>query len=114
MSNAHQSEEAMATSIAAGPLVIIAEFEVKEDKLGQFLDLARTDAAQSVANEPGCRQFDVTLDREHSNRVVLYEIYDDEAAFDAHLQTPHLAAFQAGIEDLVVSRQVRRLTRVHG
>ena len=104
----------MATSGAAGPFVIIAEFEVKEDQLERFLQLARTDAAQSVANEPGCRQFDVTLDREHANRVVLYEVYDHEAAFDAHLQTPHLAALRAGIEDLIVSRQVRRLTRVYG
>jgi quinol monooxygenase YgiN len=97
-----------------GPFVIIAEFEVKPDKLEQFLELARTDARHSVEREPGCRQFDVTLDREQPNRVVLYEIYDDEAAFDAHLQTPHLAAFRAGIENLIVSRQVRRLTRIHG
>jgi quinol monooxygenase YgiN len=97
-----------------GPFVIIAEFEVKPDKLEQFLELARTDASHSVEREPGCRQFDVTLDREQPNRVVLYEIYDDEAAFDAHLQTTHLAGFRAGIESLIVSRQVRRLTRIHG
>jgi quinol monooxygenase YgiN len=98
----------------SGPFVIIAEFEVRPDKLEQFLELARTDASQSVANEPGCRQFDVTLDREEPNRVVLYEVYEDSAAFDAHLEMPHLAAFRAGIEGLIVSRQVRRLTRVHG
>jgi hypothetical protein len=44
--------------------------------------------------------------------VVLFELYDDEAAFDAHLETPHLEAFCAGIEPLVVSRQIRRLIRV--
>ena len=98
----------------SGPFVIIAEFEVKPDQLEQFLELARTDASQSVAKEPGCRQFDVTLDREQPNRVVLYEVYEDAAAFDAHLETPHLAAFRAGIERLIVSRHVRRLTRVHG
>jgi quinol monooxygenase YgiN len=46
--------------------------------------------------------------------VVLFEVYDDDAAFDAHLETPHLQAFRTGIEDLVVSRRVRRLSRVHG
>ena len=97
-----------------GPLVIIAEFEIKPDKLERFLALARTDASESVAKEPGCRQFEVTLDREQPNRVVLYEVYDDAAAFDAHLETPHLAAFRAGIEHLILSRHVRRLTRVHG
>ena len=91
----------MATSSAAGRFVIIAEFEVKADRLEEFLKLARTDASRSVANEPGCRQFDVTVDRERPNRVVLYEVYDDEAAFDAHVETPHLKAFRAGIEGLI-------------
>jgi quinol monooxygenase YgiN len=102
------------STASSGAFVIIAEFEVKADKLEQFLELAGTDASQSVAVEPGCQQFDVTLDREQPARVLLYEVYDDEAAFDAHLQTPHLAAFRSGIENLVVSRQVRRLTRIHG
>ena len=104
----------MATSTAAGPLVIIAEFEVKPGKLAAFLELAEVDARRSVADEPGCRQFTVTVDRESPDRVVLFEVYDDEAAFDAHLETPHLKAFRAGIEPLIASRHVRRLTRVHG
>jgi quinol monooxygenase YgiN len=96
-----------------GSFVIIAEFEGEAEGLERFLELATGDASQSVAQEPGCHQFDVTVDRA-ANRVVLYEVYDDEAAFDAHLQTPHLKTFRDGIEPLVVSRNVRRLTRVHG
>jgi quinol monooxygenase YgiN len=102
-----------APSARAGQFVIVAEFEVKPDALERFLELAKVDASQSVANEPGCHQFDVTVDRA-ANRVLLYEVYDDQAAFDAHLKTPHLEAFRAGIEALVVGRNVRRLTRVHG
>jgi quinol monooxygenase YgiN len=96
-----------------GSFVIIAEFEVKPEALERFLELATVDASQSVAREPGCRQFDVTVDQ-GSDRVVLYEVYDDEAAFDVHLQTPHLKTFRDSIEPLIVSRNVRRLTRVHG
>jgi quinol monooxygenase YgiN len=109
-----QPEEAMATPAAAGPLVIIAEFEVKPGKLAAFLEHAAVDARHSVADEPGCRQFTVTVDREAPDRVVLFEVYDDDAAFDAHLETPHLKAFREDIEPLTVSRHVRRLTRVHG
>ena len=96
-----------------GQFVIVAEFEVRPDGLERFLALAKTDASQSVAKEPGCHQFDVTVDRE-GHRVLLYEVYDDQAAFDAHLAMPHLQAFRAGIEPLVVSRNVHRLIRVHG
>ena len=78
--------------------VIIAEFEVKPDSLEQFLELARTDASHSVEREPGCRQFDITLDREQPNRVVLYEIYDDEAAFDRFCERIDLRPFAPRIK----------------
>ena len=103
-----------ATTARQGPLVIIAEFDVRPDGIERFLELARDDAGQSVAREPGCRQFDVTVEQDDPNHVVLYEIYDDAAAFDAHLQTPHLATFRDGLEPLVTGRKVRRLNRVHG
>lgn len=103
-----------AAGAGKGPLVIIAEFEVRPEAIAAFLEQAVLDASQSVAREPGCKQFDVTVAEDQPNRVLLYEIYDDPAAFDAHLKTPHLAAFRGAIEPLVLSRQVRRLTRVHG
>jgi quinol monooxygenase YgiN len=103
-----------ATSAREGPFVIIAEFDVRPDGLERFLALARDDASQSVAKEPGCHQFDVTVEQGEPHRVVLYEVYEDEAAFNAHLQMPHLATFRDGIEPLVTGRKVRRLTRVHG
>jgi autoinducer 2-degrading protein len=97
----------------AGAVVIVAEFEIKSGSLQRFLELARMDAAESVAKEPGCHQFDVTVDGEGDDRVVLYEVYDDQEAFDAHLETPHLKAFKEGIDDLVTGRRVQRLIRVH-
>ena len=104
----------MAAIARAGRFVIIAEFDVRPDALERFLALAQDDASQSVAKEPGCHQFDVTVEQGEAARVVLYEVYEDEAAFDAHLRMPHLATFRDGIEPLVTGRKVRRLTRVHG
>jgi quinol monooxygenase YgiN len=97
-----------------GALVIVAEFEVRPEAIDAFLEAAIADASASIANEPGCRQFDVTRSNEDPNRVLLYEVYDSAAAFDAHLEMPHLQTFRDRIEPLVLSRQARRLTRVHG
>ncbi len=75
--------------------VVIPSFEVPEVKLDAFLTAARADAEQSVATEPGCVQFDVVINREaRPINVVFYEVYTDRAAFEAHLQTRHLAAFR--------------------
>ena len=40
--------------------------------------------APRCTDEPGCRRFDVVEPQGEPDRVLLYEIYDDEAAFDAH------------------------------
>ena len=39
-------------------------------------------------------------------RVFLYEIYDDRAAFDAHLASPHFRAFDAEVGPWVQDKQV--------
>ncbi len=75
--------------------VVLPSFTVSAANLDAFLDAAHADAAQSVATEPGCLQFDVVIDRSaQPAKVMFYEVYTDRAAFDAHLETPHLAAFR--------------------
>jgi len=94
--------------------VVIAEFEVKPDHLAAFLDLAMEDARLSVSNEPGCRQFDVVVPSNGAPSVVFYEVYEDRSAFDAHLQTPHLARFRAGFPALISAEcPVRFARRLH-
>jgi quinol monooxygenase YgiN len=41
-----------------------------------------------LADEPGCSRFDVLVDPKVPTKFTLYEIYDDEAAFDAHRKIP--------------------------
>lgn len=78
--------------------VVLPQFSVPEATLDAFLDAARADAERSVADEPGCLQFDVFVDRDAAPaRVMFYEVYADRAAFDAHLETPHLAAFRQAL-----------------
>lgn len=90
--------------------VVLAEFQVKPGCLEAFLALAREDASHSVRDEPGCRRFDVTVLEGGQDRVLFYEIYDDRAAFDAHLTTPHLARFRAGFPALAEQLPVRFAT----
>ncbi len=95
--------------------VVIPEFVVKPDCLDAFLALARDDACHSLADEPGCRQFDVVQMEGAPHHVLFYEVYDSRAAFDIHLQTPHLARFREGFPALVVEeRPVRFARRHHG
>lgn len=92
--------------------VVLPEFHVAPEKLTAFLAAARADAEASVADEPGCLQFDVVVaSGEGPVKVLFYEVYADRAAFDAHLQTPHLAAFRQALH-LCDEQPVRFLDRV--
>ena len=69
-------------------VAIWVEFTVRPGAFGPFHELVTANAAASLRDEPGCRQFDVLVpDDGAGHDVALYEIYDDAAAFDAHLQT---------------------------
>jgi (4S)-4-hydroxy-5-phosphonooxypentane-2,3-dione isomerase len=51
----------------------------------------------------------VLVDPEEARRFVLYEIYEDEAAFDEHLASSHYRTFAGAIESEIEQRSVRRL-----
>ncbi len=93
--------------------VVIAEFQVKPGKLAAFLEAAQDDAKHSVADEPGCRQFDVICPEGSGDTVVFYEVYDSRAAFEAHLETPHLGRFRDAFPLLIVEERPVRFSRRH-
>ena len=71
--------------------VIVVDFRIKSGQMAEFRRLIDDNARASVKHEPGCSRFDVCANRKDADSVLLYEIYDDRAAFDAHLKTQHFA-----------------------
>jgi autoinducer 2-degrading protein len=98
----------------AAPFVVIAEFEVPTEHRTEFLELCAFDSLRSTTDEAGCRQFDVNTSDEAPQVVILYEVYDDRAAFDKHLTTPHYDVFAAGLAKFGVTKTLARfLNREH-
>ena len=83
------------------PLVIYVDFTVKQGAVERFRELIFANARHSLQDEPGCRRFDVLVSAEEPRRIVLYEIYEDAAAFDFHVTTPHYKVFAAAAEGLL-------------
>ena len=92
--------------------VVIAEFVVKEGLMDSFLAHATDDARHSLADEPGCLQFDVLRTPKGTHGVLFYEVYKSEEAFQNHLATPHVQRFRNILADHVAAEQpVRMLAR---
>ncbi len=86
------------------------ELDVKPDVIESFLVAARGDANGSVDTESGCRRFDILQDPLRPAHVCFYEVYDDEAAWLAHRETPHFKRFQEQSATMVDARRVTRLS----
>lgn len=91
------------------PLVVLVEFLVKPSFTEKFGELILANAMASLG-EIGCRRFDVLMASQEPGRFVLYEIYDDEAAFDLHVRTQHYRIFADAIEGEIEERSIRRLS----
>jgi quinol monooxygenase YgiN len=84
--------------------VLSVDLRIKPENVDSFVARAIENAAAS-RKEPGCRQFDVLVDPKDRTRVMLYEVYQDDKAFDAHQQTPHFKKYVAEAVPLLASRE---------
>lgn len=93
-------------------LAIIVDFEALPGKGDEVRDALQFQARNSLEKEPGCRQFDLCADPDDPHKFFLYEVYDDQAAIDAHGRTEHYAVFRARIDPLLKSRERRQMVRL--
>ena len=87
-------------------------FEIKPDRIADFRKAMLVQARNSLEKESGCRQFDVCFDPKDDKKVFLYEVYDDKAAWDAHLASDHFKSFFATEADWLASKEIRTWERV--
>jgi autoinducer 2-degrading protein len=86
--------------------VILVDFRIKPGARDAFRRLIDANARESCRDEPGCRRFDVLELPNDTDRILLYEIYDDRAAFEAHVMSPHFARFDKQSAPFVADKQV--------
>lgn len=78
---------------------LFVTIQIQPEHREAFLESMLDDARGSVNDEPGCFRFDVLQDPQDPNKIYLYEIYRDRAAFEAHLQAPHLIRWRDTVKD---------------
>ncbi len=90
--------------------VLQVNLRIKPENVDAFLRKALENAT-AARKEPGCRQFEVLVDPKDRASVMLFEMYDDDAAFEAHQQTPHFKKYLAEAVPLLASRERHVWTR---
>ena len=80
-----------------------------EAERGREAELRAALAMHAVAcreKEPGCRRYDISVDPLEGASFLLYQVYDDEAAYLAHRELPHYADFRILTDPWVRTRRV--------
>ena len=73
---------------------IIGTIEVAPGRRDQLIALLMAHRARSLKDEPATLQFEVLAPREDDTRELLYEVYQDDAAFDVHRNAPSIAQWR--------------------
>ena len=90
--------------------VLVVNIRIKPESVDAFMRRLKENAS-AARKEPGCKQFDVLVDPQDKTKVMLYEVYNDDKAFEAHQQTPHFKKYLAEAVPLLASRERQVFTR---
>jgi len=90
--------------------VLAVMLRIKPENVDRFMTQAVANAREA-RKEPGCRQFEVLVDTGDRTKVMLFEVYDDDKAFEAHQQTAHFKKYIAEAVPLLESRERHMLQR---
>lgn len=77
-------------------LVVVAALDFGTETPQEVMD-ALLPLVDATRDEEGCRKYKVHVPAEGSGRLLFYEVWEDEAAFKAHLESDHLKAFRAAV-----------------
>ena len=87
-------------------VVRIAEIEVFPEYLDAYLEAAGTVGAESVAKEPGVVCIFPMQRKDNPCLIRIVEIYRSEAAYKAHLATPHFRKYKDGTPHMIKSLEL--------
>lgn len=92
------------------PYAIVVEVDVLAEHFDGCVALTRAAVDRNVAEDPGCQRIELCVKADGSPVMVLYEVYDSQAAFDAHLKTPGFIRWREETRPMVKGM---RMTRLH-
>lgn len=93
-------------------LAVIGTVEVPPGKRDQVLRLLMAHRARCLKDEPGTLQFEVMIPREDDSKLLIYEIYQSDAAFDVHRKGPSRAQWLKETDGMGVNVVATRCTPV--
>lgn len=85
-------------------LVLQVNIRIKPENVDAFMKQV-IENGKAARSEPGCRQFEVLVDPDDKTAVMLFEVYEDQKAFEAHQAGDAFKTYLANAVPLLASRE---------
>ncbi len=95
-------------------LVVVVFLEAERDKQDALRRALIEYSQTCLEREPGCHRYDVGLDPVEGSSFLVYQVYEDEAAYLAHRELPHYAEFRILTDPWTRSRRVLTYVAITG
>lgn len=92
--------------------VVAVFYDAKPGCIDRLRSALVAQAAEARANTRGCQQYDVSQDPIDAGAFMLYEVFDSEAAFNAHHELERYARFASEVEPWVASKRILTFHRL--
>ena len=89
-------------------IALFVELDIVPGRREDYIARARTHRDNVLKNEPDCRRFDISVPEDSDDKVRLYEVYADQAAFDHHMGTAYMAEYREDTGPMIASRALAR------
>ena len=88
------------------PVVRIAELEIDPARLADYKAAVREEMETSVRVEPGVLAIYAVAEKDDPTKLRFFEMYADEAAYNAHRESPHFRKYVETTKDMITSRRL--------
>lgn len=84
-------------------MVRISEIEVYPAHLSAYKEILIEEAEASLRLEPGVLAIFPMYEKDNATKIKILEMYEDQAAYQAHLKTPHFLKYKTTTLKMVKS-----------
>jgi len=106
MGQSAMNAKTVSEAVAAGGLLVVAQWEAKEGQADRVADILRRFLPEAQ-NDPGAKLFLIGRGRENPAQFLFYELFVDEAALKAHQESAYFKTYIAGEALPLLSKRER-------
>ncbi|MDX0800622.1 antibiotic biosynthesis monooxygenase [Sinorhizobium medicae] len=96
----------VATQEAKGPVIRIAELEIDPAQMAAYSAAVKEEMEESIRVEPGVLALYAVSIKGQPNHLRFFEMYADQAAYEAHRESPHFRKYVETTKNMITSRKL--------